>query len=92
MPDPLTYYAAWITNTASRDRGSSWCWSPPYSHHSEAVAKLHEMQTEGTLIVGFVVSRDAAGKRKIHLNRTVPGAARKAIERWIELREMIADG
>jgi hypothetical protein len=84
-----TYYAAWVTNTATSERGTSWCWSPPYQTPGEASAKLKEMADEGTLIIGFVIVRDRSGKQVVLRNRTVPTAARKAIERHQELLDMI---
>ena len=83
----LRYYSVYST-TCGR---IALRWSPPFTTPQEADVDLREQIESGNATMGFVVRVQGTRDKKIMLSHTQPKAARKAVDRYLDLLASLAD-
>lgn len=80
----IRFYVAHVSQSGQK----RWRWSAPLATAAAARDLAREKIANGNAVLSFVV-RVEGENREIMLNRTEPASARKAIEAFEELLEMI---
>lgn len=83
-PPRALFYGVWVSNQASRERGTALCWGPPRDAAREAADDGRSRLERGEATMCFVV-RFSGGRKEPLPAYTRPGAAKSAVSHWEEL-------
>jgi hypothetical protein len=85
----VLFYPVTISNSASRARGTSLCWGPPFDRPSEAQRWGRTEVEAGRAVMAFVV-RFGEGKKTAMPRFVWPPREEAAVRHWLELEEALS--